>query len=187
MSVVDFPGFVTDLKFHADEGGFHYHEDHHCIDITTGRQWWEIHLHPDYDCDGPLELHIVVDLDPRVQITFEDEVNKLPEDAEWPEEGFDLILRFHWRMPPLPNSPNLLELATELSAIGGTALPLHVWAADTIATVTDDVARSVHVESERAVPLAHLVGEHDFLDETFGLIGTVTRYLHDRAPAWLGE
>jgi len=37
------------------------------------------------------------------------------------------------------------------------------------------------------VPLAHLVGEHDFLDETFGLIGTVTRYLHDRAPAWLGE
>ena len=105
MSIVDFPGFVTDLKYHAAEGGFHYHEDHHCIDVTTGRQWWEIQLHPDYDCDGPLELHIVADLDPRTQIAFEDEVNKLHEDADWPEEGFDLLLRFHWRLPPLPNSP----------------------------------------------------------------------------------
>ena len=51
--------------------------------------------------------------------------------------------------------------------------------------VTDDVARTVHVESESAVPLAQLMGEHEFLDGTFGLIGTVTQYLHDRAPAWL--
>ncbi len=187
LSLVDIPGFVIDLKHHALEAGFHTHEEHHYLNITTGRQWWEFQMHPDYDCEGPLELHVVIDLDKRMQFAFEDAVETLPEDADLPMDGFDLQLAFNWRLPPLPNCPNLLQLATEISPIGGATLPLHVWALDTIATVTDKAARTVNVEASVGVPLALAHDDHDSIDETFRRVKDVTLYLYDRAPAWLGE
>ena len=187
MSIVDLPGFVTDLKYHAAEGGFHYHEDHHCIDITTGRQWWEIQMHPDYDCDGPLELHIVADLDPRVQIAFEDEVNKLPDDAEWPQGG---VRPRH----PLPLAAPSPPQQSQPAGVGHRSRR-HRGDRSPAARLGGrhhrhghrrrgpDGARGIRVR----IPLAQLMGEHEFLDGTFGLIGTVTQYLHDRAPAWLND
>ena len=187
MSLLDISGFVVDLKHHALEAGFHTHEEDHYLNVTTGREWWEFQMHPEYDCDGPLELHLILDVDKRVQFAFEDEVEKLPEDADLPLEGFDVHLTFNWRLPPLPNGPNLLELATEISAVGGAELPLHVWAVDTIAAVTDGAVRTVNVEARVEVPMAVLIDNHEPIDETFARAKEVTHFLHEQTPAWLGE
>lgn len=187
LSIVDIPGFIFDLKQHALEAGFHLHGEDHFLNVTTGRQWWEFQMHPDYDCEGPLELHMAIDLDKRVLFAFEDEVSKLDEDADLPMEGFDMNLTFSWKLPPLSNGPNLLHLATDIAAIGGSELPLHVWAVDTIATVTDEASRTVNLEARMDVPLGLLNEDHEPIDEIFTRIREVTRYLHNQAPAWLSE
>ena len=43
-------------------------------------------------------------------------------------------------MPPLPNPPDLLILATELAGVSGTTLPVEVSATDTYMSVTDGKA-----------------------------------------------
>ena len=62
MAVIDLQGFVADLKDHVAEHGFHVHDERHFIETYTNRQTWEVDLHPDRACDGPLDMHFALEV-----------------------------------------------------------------------------------------------------------------------------
>ena len=61
---IDIAGFVTDLKDHAIEHGFHVHDERHFMETYSLRQSWEVDLHPEDACGGPLDLHLSLDVEP---------------------------------------------------------------------------------------------------------------------------
>src|SRR3954467_6019934 len=118
MAVLDVAGFVADLKDHAVEHGFHVHDERHFVESYSLRQTWEVDLHPEEGCEGPVDLYLSLDIDPRVLLGFEDAVIELAEENE-PGDAFHFPLSFTWALPPLPHGPDLLVLATELAGGGG--------------------------------------------------------------------
>ena len=52
---VDLPGYVTDLKEHATEHGFHVHDERHFVETYSLRQSWEVDVHPEAGCGGPID------------------------------------------------------------------------------------------------------------------------------------
>ena len=130
MAVIDVAGFVADLKSQAIDHGFHVHDERHFVETYSLRQLWEVDLHPEEACSGPIDLHLSLDVDPRAMLGFEDEVMKLDDLDEAPPAGFTFPLVFTWTLPPLPEPPDLLVLATELAGIGGVDLPVEVSAID---------------------------------------------------------
>lgn len=190
MAVIDVAGFVADLKDHAVDHGFHVHDERHFVETYSLRQAWEVDLHPEDACGGPLDLHLALEIDPRVLLSFEDLVLEL-EEADDPEDPPDLHrfpLHFNWGLPPLPHGPDLLVLATDLAGIGGPDLPLEVSAIDSYASVTDGADRTVGIVAKVEVALAHVyLGQQDLLCDVLDRCHRVSAYLLDRAPAWLGE
>ena len=77
MAVIDVAGFVADLKSQAIDHGFHVHDERHFVETYSLRQLWEVDLHPEEACSGPIDLHLSLDVDPRAMLGFEDEVMKL--------------------------------------------------------------------------------------------------------------
>ena len=69
---VDIAGFITDMKAHAVDHGFHVHAERHFIESFSLGQAWEVDLHPEEACEGPLEMLMVLEVDPRVILAFED-------------------------------------------------------------------------------------------------------------------
>ncbi len=74
MAVIDIAGFVADLKDHAVEHGFHVHDERHFVESYSLRQNWEVDLHPEEGCEGPVDLYLSLEIDPRVLLGFEDAV-----------------------------------------------------------------------------------------------------------------
>lgn len=180
------PGFVADLKDHAVDHSFHVHDERHFIETYSMRQAWEVDLHPEDACGGPLDLHLALEVDPRVMITFEDRMLELPEGAD-PVVGMSFPLVFTWALPPLRHAPDLLVLATELAGVGGMNLPLEVSAIDSFAAVTDAPERSLTIVSRLDVGLDRIYLGQEQLCDLLDSCHTVSTYLLDRAPAWLGE
>jgi hypothetical protein len=187
VAVIDVAGFIADLKELAVDVGFHIHEERHFVETYSLRQTWEVDLHPADACGGPLDLHLALDVDPRVLLGFEDQVMTLGEDDD-PPDVFQFPLTFSWALPPLRDLPDLLVLATELAGIGGTALPIEVSAVDSTMSVTDAPERTVTVTARSEVSLLALYNsgqgiDTDLLERCRG----VSAYLLDRAPSWLDE
>ena len=78
VAVIDVPGFVADLKSHAADHGFHVHDERHFVESYSLRQAWEVDLHPEEACGGPLDLHLALEIAPRTLLSFEDAVMELP-------------------------------------------------------------------------------------------------------------
>ena len=162
VAVIDVAGFVADLKSHAIDHGFHVHDERHFVETYSLRQLWEVDLHPEEACSGPIDLHLSLEVDPRALLGFEDEVIKLDDADADPPEGFNFPLLFTWTLPPLPHPPDLLVLATELAGVGGIDLPLEVSAIDSFASVTDAPERSLSIVSRIPVELAEVyVGDEE--------------------------
>ena len=186
MAVIDVAGYVAELKDHAVDHGFHVHDERHFVETYSLRQVWEVDLHPEEGCGGPLDLHPALEVDPRVLLAFEDTVDDLPEDAE-PPDRFHFPLIFTWALPPLPDAPDLLLLATELAGVGGPDLPLEVSAIDSFPSATDAPERSLTILARQQVSLARVLGGEELLCEVLDRCLNVSRYLLERAPAWLGD
>lgn len=186
MAIIDVPGFVADLKDHAVDHAFHVHDERHFVETYSLRQAWEVDLHPEEACGGPLDLHLALEVDPRVLLTFEDRMLELPESSE-PVEGLTFPLVFTWVLPPLPKGPDLLVLATELAGLGGPDLPLEVSAIDSFASVTDAAERSLTIVARVEVGLDRIYLGQEQLCEVLDTCHDVSTYLLDRAPTWLGE
>ena len=153
MAAIDIAGFVADLKDHAVDHGFHVHDERHFVETYSLRQAWEVDLHPEEACGGPLDLHLCLEVDPRTLLSFEDLVISLPEDED-PPDSFHFPLLFTWSLPPLPAGPDLLVLATELAGVGGADLPLEVSAIDSYPSPTDPSERSLTIVAHVEVSLA---------------------------------
>ena len=186
MAVIDTAGYVAELKDHASDHGFHVHDERHFVETYSLRQAWEVDLHPEEGCGGPLDLHLALEVDPRVLLAFEDMVVALDE-GEDPPDQFHFPLTFTWALPPLPAGPDLLLLATELAGIGGPDLPLEVSAIDSFGAVTDAPERSLTIVARQEVSLARVLEGEELLCDTLDRCLAVSRYLLDRAPAWLGD
>lgn len=186
MAVIDLQGFVADLKDHVAEHGFHVHDERHFIETYTNRQTWEVDLHPDRACDGPLDMHVALEIDPRTLITFEDEVVRVGEHGE-PDEAISVPVTFSFALPPLPAGPDLLLLATELAGIGGPELPLEVSAVDSFAAVTDAPERAIGIISRVPVSLSRIYLGQEVLCDVLDRCHSVAEFLLAQAPAWLGD
>lgn len=186
VSLLDVAGFVADLKNHAADHGFHIHDERHFVETYSMRQAWEVDLHPEEACGGPLEFHLALEIDPRTVLAFEDQVLALPEGEE-PEELHHLPLTFTWSLPPLPRRPDLLLLATEIAGIGGPDLPVEVSAVDSFATVTDPSERTLTVVARVMVSVTQIYLGEELLCDTLERCLDVSRFLLDSAPAWLDD
>ncbi len=186
MAAIDVHGYVADLKAHAAEHGFHIHDERHFVETYSLRQRWEVDLHPEEACSGPIDLHLAIEVDPRVLLAFEDAVSDLAEDEAPPAE-FQLPIQFTWALPPLPHGPDLLVAATELAGVGGAELPLEVSALDSFPVVTDGPERRLTVTSLLSVSLGAILDGEEMLCDTFETCRKVSAYLLERAPEWMGE
>src|SRR5205085_10837441 len=83
VAAIDIAGFVADLKDHAVDHGFHVHDERHFVETYSLRQAWEVDLHPEEACHGPIDLHLALEVEPRTLLDFEDAVAHLadPDDA----------------------------------------------------------------------------------------------------------
>jgi len=187
VAVIDVPGFVAELKDHAVDHGFHVHDERHFVETYSLNQAWEVDVHPEEACDGPIDLHLELRVDPRTMLAFEDAVHQLPDPDDSPPDDYHFALLFAWRLGPLPDPPDLLVLATELAGLGGMDLPIEVSAVDSFATVTDAPERSLSIVGRVEVSLADLLSGERILCETLDRCRAVSLFLLDRAPAWLGE
>lgn len=186
MAVIDVAGFIADLKDHAVDHSFHVHDERHFVESYSLRQAWEVDLHPEEACGGPLDLHLSLEVDPRVLLSFEDKVLDLDEDEEPPDE-YRFPLMFNWALPPLPKGPDLLVLATDLAGIGGPDLPLEVSAIDSFAAVTDAPERSLAIVARLDLSLARVYMGQELLCDTLDRCLAVSQFLLERAPGWLDE
>ena len=186
VAVIDVAGFVADLKDHAVDHGFHVHDERHFVETYSLRQAWEVDLHPEEACGGPLDLHLSLEVDPRALLAFEDAVLAQADDDK-PPDGFSFPLMFTWSMPPLPSPPDLLVLATELAGVGGTQLPLEVSAIDSFPSATDAPERSLNVVARLEVGLDRVYLGEEQLCDTLDRCLAVSQYLLERAPSWMDE
>ena len=176
-------GYVAELKDHAVDHGFHVHDERHFVETYSLRQVWEVDLHPEEGCGGPLDLHLALEVEPRVLLAFEDVVAGLPEDED-PADDFQFPLIFTWALPPLPTGPDLLLLATELAGVGGPDLPLEVSAIDSFASVTDAAERSLTIVARQQVSLARVLNGEELLCDMLDRCLAVSRFLLEQSPAW---
>ena len=184
---IDLAAFITDIKGHAPEHGFHVHDERHFIESYSLGQAWEVDLHPEDACEGPLEMLMVLEVDPRVILSFDDSIQDHEEEIEDPDGKFNLPLFFKWALPPLPAPPDLLILATELAGISGTMIPIEVSAIDTFASVTDAAMRSLSLVGRIDLSLPDMFSGElktcDLLDRAHD----VSTWLLERSVTWLDE
>ena len=155
MAVIDVAGFVADLKDHAVEHGFHVHDELHFVESYSLRQTWEVDAHPEEGCEGPVDLYLSLEIDPRVLLGFEDVVMELGDEDD-PLDTFFFPLNFTWGLPPLTRPPDLLVVATELAGVGGPDLPLEVSAIDSIPEATEAPERALRVVARQQVSLLRI-------------------------------
>lgn len=182
---VDLPGFVTDLKEHATEHGFHVHDERHFVETYSLRQSWEVDVHPEAGCGRPIDLHLALDVDPRVVLALDDYLNTLDEEFVEPEGAYDLDMYFNWAIPPLQTPPDLLVLATDLAGIGSTTLPIEITAIDSYDAVTDAAVRRLTVMGKVGLSLVDVVTGRDELCEVLEAAREVSEYLLDRVDGWM--
>ena len=184
MAVIDVAGFVADLKDHAVEHGFHVHDERHFVESYSLRQTWEVDVHPEEGCEGPVDLYLSLEIDPRVLLGFEDVVMMMPEGEDPPDE-YSFPLNFTWGLPPLPQGPDLLVVATELAGIGGPELPLEVSAIDSIPAATDAPERSLRVVAHQHVSLLRLREGDAVSCELLDRCLAVSRHLLAQSGGWI--
>ena len=192
VAVIDVAGFVADLKSQAIDYGFHVHDERHFVETYSLRQLWEVDLHPEEACAGPIDLHMSLDVDPRALLGFEDEIMKMEDPDDDPPTGFTFPLLFTWTLPPLTDPPNLLVLAMELVDVGGPSLPVEVSAIDSFPSVTDAPERSLSIVARINIELSDVYLNTD-MNEDGSILPALERckhvslYLLERAGAWLGD
>lgn len=188
MAVIDIAGFVSDLKSHAVDHGFHVHDERHFVETYSLRQLWEVDLHPEEACTGPIDLHVSLEIDPRTLLSFEDVVLAMDDPDDEPQGDFSFPLVFTWAFPPLTNPPDLLVLATEVAGLGGLELPLEISAIDSYQQVTDAPERSLSVIGRVPISLAMVYrGETESVCPILDKCREVSLDLLNRVPAWIGD
>ena len=168
---------MADLKDHAVEHGFHVHDERHFVESYSLRQNWEVDLHPEEGCEGPVDLYLSLEIDPRVLLGFEDAVIERA-DVEDPPDEFHFPLNFTWALPPLAARSRPAACSPPSSpARGGPDLPLEVSAIDSIPEATDAPERSLRIVAHQSVSLLHIRDGDAVSCEVLDRCLDVSRYL----------
>jgi hypothetical protein len=181
---IDIPGFVADFKEHATDHGFHVHDERHFVETYSLRQSWEVDVHPEAGCGGPIDLHVALDVDPNVLLTLRSKLEEMP-DFEEPADEYFFDLYFNWAVPPLHDPPDLLVLATDLAGLGGMDLPIEVSAVDSYSDVMGSPERRLQVTGTSQVSLAGILMGREQLCEVLDSAREVSEYLLDRVSRWM--
>ncbi|MGH8959477.1 MAG: hypothetical protein ACRDVK_12490 [Acidimicrobiia bacterium] len=182
---IDIAGFVADLKDHAIEHGFHVHDERHFMETYSLRQSWEVDVHPEDACGGPLDLHLSLDVDPRIVLSLQDRLDEMDDEWEEPEDLYRLDLYFNWQLPSLLSPPDLLVVSTDLAGLGGVELPITVSSNESIAAVTDPSVRNLQVVGKCQVSLVDVLMAREQLCEELDRAKAVSEYLLERVSGWL--
>lgn len=181
---VDIAGFITYLKDHAVEHGFHVHDERHFLETYSLRQAWEVDMHPDFACDGPLDLNLAFDVEPRILLALEDQVSKMEDEYTDPEGEFRLPLVFNWSLPPLEAPPDLVILSAELAGIAGHEIPIEVSAVDSFGALSDAPERRLSIVGKFDVSLVDVMLGREKLCDTLDRSREVSEYLVRQADDW---
>lgn len=182
---IDIAGFITYLKDHAVEHGFHVHDERHFIETYSLRQSWEVDLHPESACSGPLDLNLAFDVDPRVLLELEDRVSELDDDDfDEPGDEYRLPLYFNWALPPLGTPPDLVILAAELGGVAGPSLPIEVSAVDSFGALADRALRRLSLVGRVEVSLVDVMMGRETMCETLDLCRDVSVFLVEQSDTW---
>lgn len=184
---VDVASTITYLKDHAIEHGFHVHDERHFVETFTLRQAWEIDVHPAEACSGPLDLHISLDVEPRLLLKFEDVLNDTPDVPEDPDNEFSVTFYFNWALPQMQHPPDLIVLSAELAGIGGLDLPIEVRSVRSAGALSeaDDERLSVVGVVNRS--LVDLMFRQDSLCDVLDRVHEVSMYMLEHADRWIDE
>lgn len=182
---VDIAGFVADLKEHATEHGFHVHDERHFVETYSLRQSWEVDVHPEAGCGGPIDVHLTLDVDPRVVLSLRERLETMTEEWEEPEDEYFLDLFFNWAIPPLHDPPDLLILATDLAGVAGTILSVEVSAIDSYGAVTDAPDRRLMLQGKSRVSLVDVLMGREQLCDVLDSSREVSEYLLERVDDWM--
>ncbi len=190
MAYIDVAGFVADLKEHAVDHGFHVHDERHFVETYSLRQTWEVDLHPEEACNGPIDLHLALDVDPRVLLSFEDEVGRLDDPDDSPPDVFQFPLIFQWTLPPAPRPPgpagpgHRAGRRGRRGAAGGGV-------GHRLVPVGHRRPRAQPPDRRQgrglAVARVYTGEEPEQLCDTLDRCRAVSLFLLERAPAWLDE
>jgi len=184
VAIVDLHRFVANIKDHVPEHGFHIHDERHYVETCSNRQLWEVDLHPENGCGGPVDVVMSVEAEARTLISFEDEVEKVGHDGDLSEE-ITVPLSFGFVLPPLDDEPDLLLLATSLAGVGGTELPLQVSANHCYAAVTDKPECTISIVGRVDMPLTQVFKGQDVTCELLERVHDISAFLLERSPGWL--
>jgi hypothetical protein len=184
---VDLAGTITYLKDHAIEHGFHVHDERHFVETYTLRQSWEIDVHPEEACDGPLDLHMAVDVEPRLLLKLEDLLNDTDGIPEDPESDYEVAFFFNWALPPMAEPPNLLVLSAELAGMGGVDLPIEVSLVDSFGMFADGEERRLSLVGKFDISLVDLMFRQDAMCDVLDRVHGVSMYLVDQSPNWVSS
>ncbi|MEZ5174799.1 MAG: hypothetical protein R2823_01150 [Acidimicrobiia bacterium] len=181
---VDLASTVTYLKDHAMEHGFHVHDERHFVETYTLRQAWEIDVHPAQACAGPLDLHISLDVEPRLLLKFEDllaEVEDVPEDAAG---DFTVIFYFNWSLPPMTRQPDLIMLSAELAGIGGIDLPIEINSVQSMGALDERTDNRLSVIGKVERSLVDVMFTQDTLCDVLDRVHDVSMHLVENIEQW---
>ncbi len=181
---IDIAGFITYLKDHAVEHGFHVHDERHFIETYSLRQSFEVDLHPESACTGPLDLNLAFDVEPRILLKLEDAVNEMDAEFVEPEDDFRIPLYFNWGLPPLGDPPDLIILSAELAGVGGPDLPIEVSAVDSFGALSQHADRRLSLVGRVEVSLVDVMMGRETLCETLDRCRDVSEYLVVQAEDW---
>lgn len=181
---VDIPGFIADFKEHATDHGFHVHDERHFVETYSLRQSWEVDVHPEAGCGGPLDLHVALDVDPTVVLALRERLETMS-DFEEPPDEYHLDLYFNWAVPPLHHPPDLLVLATDLAGVGGLTLAVEVTAVDSYSDVMGAPERRLQLTGKTQVSLVDVLMGRDQLCDVLDKSREVSEYLLDRVGGWM--
>jgi hypothetical protein len=182
---IDVAGFVADLKEHATEHGFHVHDERHFIETYSLRQSMEVDVHPEAGCGGPIDLHLALDVDPKVILSLRERLDEMDDQFEEPGDDYHLDLFFNWSVPPLQQPPDLLVLATDLAGIGGVSLAVEVAAIDSYGAVTDAPDKRLALTGKSSVSLVDVLMGREQLCDVLDRSREVSEYLLDRVGDWM--
>ncbi len=181
---IDIAGFITYLKDHAVEHGFHVHDERHFIETYSLRQAWEVDLHPESACDGPLDLNLAFDVEPRVLLTLEEQVSAMDDSYSDPEGDFKLPLMFNWALPPLENPPDLVVLAAELAGVGGVDLPIEVSGIESTGALSTGPEIRLSIVGRVEVSLVDVMLGREKMCDTLDRCRDVSEWLIEQAHDW---
>lgn len=181
---IDIAGFITYLKDHAVEHGFHVHDERHFIETYSLRQAWEVDLHPESACDGPLDLNLAFDVEPRVLLTLEEQVSAMDDSYSDPEGDFKLPLMFNWALPPLENPPDLVVLAAELAGVGGVDLPIEVSGIESTGALSTGPEMRLSIVGRVEVSLVDVMLGREKMCDTLDRCRDVSEWLIEQAHDW---